>query len=143
MPATSLSQVFNNGDAWTLPIFLPIGIISVYRFLQFLVRFILYLRYKPIDPSKTEGILTTKDVSIIVPTINAGEEFQEALRRFAANNPYEIIVVTTETLYKDVVKVTDAVAPGMVKVYTVKRADKRTQLNKGINKASGSIVALR
>ena len=51
--------------------------------------------------------------------------------------------MTTQKLREEVQTVTDSIEPNLIKVFTVKRADKRTQLCKGINHAKGSIVALR
>ncbi len=106
-------------------------------------------RYKPFPlPSPEERKYEVSDISVIVPTISADENFSRFLCRWLSNNPREIILVTVESdefILRSVVDSPDvqaAVKDTKLELLTVKRANKREQLCVGINASSGKIIAL-
>ena len=78
-----------------LPIFIPLGFIGAYRWRWYIVKLIAYFLYRPIKPSSSPKY-RSKDVTILVPTIDNGEETKAAVRSWLANDPYEIIFITTD-----------------------------------------------
>lgn len=53
-----------------------------------------FWRYKPYPVPKVPSH-TSKDVTVIVPTVKPyGEDFEECIRSIAHNHPAEILVVT-------------------------------------------------
>ncbi|OIW30741.1 family 2 glycosyltransferase [Coniochaeta ligniaria NRRL 30616] len=100
--------------------------------------------YKP-TPLPDNPTLTSEDVSIIVPTIDTEDTFTECLRLWLANKPKEIIVVT---IPRDLARVQQLVQPiaqpdfDKIQVLTVPEANKRAQLIRGIQAATGTILSL-
>ena len=140
----SLLETFTGTDASYLPIFVPLGVIGFYRLVLFLIRFVCYCRYKAIKPlAAKHSTFTSTDCTIIVPTIDPGEEFRRAAQRWLVNEPYEIIVVTIDSLRDEVESVVYDLDPTKFRVLTVPHANKRRQLVRGINAATTSILALR
>ncbi|KAJ6493317.1 family 2 glycosyltransferase [Mycena sanguinolenta] len=85
------------------------------------------------------------DISIIVTTINTPDSFASALRTWIAAKPKEIIIVTIE---RDEARVRALLAPVLgeannveVMVRIAPRANKRVQMDVGIDAAAGSVVA--
>lgn len=58
------------------PIFVPFGIIGFYRYLWFIIRLLGRAAYRPIPLPSNPTYRASEDVTIIVPTIDAGEEFR-------------------------------------------------------------------
>ncbi|KAF9924604.1 hypothetical protein FBU30_005452 [Linnemannia zychae] len=80
------------------------------------------------------------DVTIIVPTIDAGEEFKEAAFSWLVNNPKEIIIIT-ETKMKDALQeLANSVDPTRIRVLTVPKANKRLQMVEGIRNTTSEII---
>ncbi|KAF8926564.1 hypothetical protein BGZ47_002660, partial [Haplosporangium gracile] len=80
------------------------------------------------------------DVTIIVPTIDAGEEFKEAAHSWLVNNPKEIIIIT-ETKMKDALQeLANSVDPTRIRVLTVPKANKRLQMVEGIRNTTSEII---
>lgn len=97
-------------------LFIPLGWIGVYRWLQYLVKITAYLLYKsvslpllsssplltlhllpyrPIKPDFSKRKYTpAKDVTIIVPTIDHDTRLLMALKSWLASDPYEVIFIT-------------------------------------------------
>ena len=103
-------------------------------------------RLKPIPLSASPSYLAARDVSIIVPTIQTGIEFVEALASWLANDPLEIIVVTVDNevsllnaLINKVLEDT-AYSRATVAVLAVSSAGKRKQMARGLDHAKGSII---
>jgi hypothetical protein len=89
---------------------------------------IAYLLYKPILPVKQNPKFTCKrDVTIIVPTIDHGDEIKEAISTWMRSNPYEIIFVTIESNKKALEDLSRAVDPhlNIIRVITVPKGNKR------------------
>ncbi|KAI1079041.1 hypothetical protein F5B20DRAFT_591037 [Whalleya microplaca] len=92
------------------------------------------------------------DVSIVVPTVDWDSGFENRICLWLANDPKEIIIVTTTcaaakaraVVESDLVqaKLTSGTSHPTIQVITVQRANKREQLCHGINRSTGKIVAL-
>lgn len=106
-------------------------------------------RYQPFPlPSPDERCYEVSDVSLVVPTVNADENFPKFLCRWLTNKPLEIILVTVES-EEDALRriinsedVQDAAKCTRIQLLTIKCANKRDQLIEGINASTGKIIAL-
>ncbi|OTB03002.1 glycosyltransferase family 2 protein [Hypoxylon sp. CI-4A] len=109
-------------------------------------------RYRPFPvPYPDHAKYRSSDVSIIVPTIDWDEDLPFNIVTWLASKPYELIFVTLE-IYTDRLAhtlefsydVRKAVQESgtRVTILTVQQANKRTQLCRGINEATGKIVCL-
>ncbi|KAH9269218.1 hypothetical protein BASA83_008710 [Batrachochytrium salamandrivorans] len=74
--------------------FLPLGFVGLYRWFWFFVRILAYCLYKPMKPRKHPRFKSYKDVTILIPTIDSGEEIKMALRSWLRNKPAEVIFIT-------------------------------------------------
>jgi len=129
-----------------LPIFLPLGFIGVYRWFWYMVKLICYFLYRPILPkSKSERkYLSSRDVTILVPTIDSGEEIKRAIKSWIANEPFEIIFITTSVAQKALETLAREFDPEckLIHVLTINKPNKRNQLVKGINHTKTEITVL-
>ncbi|CEO98028.1 Glycosyltransferase 2-like domain-containing protein [Plasmodiophora brassicae] len=137
-------ELFSRDAADAMPFFLPVGLIGVVRLSLFLIRLVCYLLYRPRRPSSvTPSRYKSSDVTVIVPTIDAGPEFIRAASQWIKNRPAEIIVVTTHALRNDIESfVASLPDAGHFRVLSVPYANKRVQLVEGINAATTPILAL-
>ena len=58
------------------PVFVPFGVIGFYRYLWYCIRLLARIAYRPIPLPEHPTYVANEDVTIIVPTIDAGEEFR-------------------------------------------------------------------
>jgi cellulose synthase/poly-beta-1,6-N-acetylglucosamine synthase-like glycosyltransferase len=79
-------------------------------------------------------------VTIIVPTIDAGEEFREAAFSWLEGEPKEIIIVTEEKMKGPLMELAQSVAPDKIRVLTVPFANKRLQMAHGIRNTTTDII---
>ncbi|KAI0169359.1 glycosyltransferase family 2 protein [Hypoxylon sp. FL1284] len=109
-------------------------------------------RYQPFPmPEQENARFTSRDVSIVVPTVNWEADLPENLTTWLRCRPREVIFVTTRALLPQLIQ-DFASTPGLrefmdetkinCRFVSVSQANKRTQLCKGINLAKGSIIAL-
>ncbi|GJJ77791.1 hypothetical protein EMPS_10150 [Entomortierella parvispora] len=80
------------------------------------------------------------DVTIIVPTIDAGEEFKEAAHSWLVNNPKEIIIITETKMRDALQELANSVDPTRIRVLTVPKANKRLQMVEGIRNTTSEII---
>ncbi|KAF8965549.1 glycosyltransferase family 2 protein [Flammula alnicola] len=80
------------------PIFVPFGVIGFYRYLWYLIRLAAATTYRPIPLPENPTYIASEDVTIIVPTIDAGEEFKEAANSWLVGKPKEILIITEEKM---------------------------------------------
>ncbi|KAI0160388.1 hypothetical protein GGR57DRAFT_499797 [Xylariaceae sp. FL1272] len=108
-------------------------------------------QYKPYPlPSIDQRRCDSRNVSIIVPTINWAETFPTAILSWIATAPRELIIVTSEREEVAARAVVDsgpiqdaaAAANTQIQVLTIAEPNKRDQLIIGINASSGSVIAL-
>ncbi|KAI1317061.1 hypothetical protein EDD11_009044 [Mortierella claussenii] len=122
------------------PVFVPLGVVGFYRYLWFIIKLLAYFFYRPMMPKANPTYRAEYDVTIIVPTIDAGEEFKEAAHSWLVNNPKEIIIIT-ETKMKDALQeLANSVDPTRIRVLTVPKANKRLQMVEGIRNTTSEII---
>ncbi|KZO98905.1 glycosyltransferase family 2 protein [Calocera viscosa TUFC12733] len=121
------------------PIFIPFGVIGFYRYFWYIIRILAFFAYRPVPLPLTPTYVASEDVTIIVPTIDAGEEFVEAARSWLQGEPKEIIIVTEERMRGPLEELAAAVDP-RVRVLTVPYANKRLQMVEGIRSTTTDIV---
>ncbi|KAG0323982.1 hypothetical protein BGZ99_002290 [Dissophora globulifera] len=122
------------------PVFVPLGVIGFYRYLWFIIKLCAYFFYRPMMPKENPTYRAEYDVTIIVPTIDAGEEFKEAAQSWLVNNPKEIVIIT-ETKMKDALQeLANSVDPTRIRVLTVPKANKRLQMVEGIRNTTSEII---
>ena len=122
------------------PVFIPLGVIGFYRYLWYFIKLTAYFFYRPIKPRENPTYLPERDVTTIVPTIDAGEEFVEAAHSWLANNPREIIIVTEEKMLKPLLELARNVDPKRIRVLTVPKANKRAQMVQGVKACETEIL---
>ncbi|KAI9245494.1 nucleotide-diphospho-sugar transferase [Helicostylum pulchrum] len=133
-------MLYLTNDLGLLPFFLPFGIIGFYRYLWFFIKVAAWLVYQPKQPKQNPTYTGERDVTIIVPTIDAGEEFKIAARSWLACGPKEIIIITETSMRGPLQELADEVDPTKIRVLTVSKANKRLQMVKGVNAATTEIV---
>jgi cellulose synthase/poly-beta-1,6-N-acetylglucosamine synthase-like glycosyltransferase len=122
------------------PVFVPFGVIGFYRYLWYCIRLIARYVYRPIPLPETPTYRADEDVTIIVPTIDAGEEFREAALSWLVGNPKEIIIVTEEKMLGPLQELANSVDPTRIRVLTVPFANKRLQMAHGIRNTTTDII---
>jgi len=151
------------------PVFVPFGIIGFYRYLWYIIRLLARAAYRPIPLPENPTYVASEDVTIIVPTIDAGEEFRgespqafaqaflnpapqasvcrqrstdetEAAYSWLEGNPKEIIIVTEEKMQAPLQELANSVDPTRIRVLTVPFANKRMQMSHGIRNTTTDII---
>ncbi|KAF9067769.1 nucleotide-diphospho-sugar transferase [Rhodocollybia butyracea] len=122
------------------PIFLPFGVIGFYRYFWFCIRLAASFAYRPIPLPQSPTYLADEDVTIIVPTIDAGDEFKDAARSWLVGNPKEILIITEEKMLGPLQDLANAVDPERIRVLTVPFANKRLQMSHGIKNTTTDII---
>ncbi|KAG8913748.1 hypothetical protein FRC01_004401 [Tulasnella sp. 417] len=122
------------------PVFVPFGVIGFYRYLWFLIRVAASVAYRPVPLPVNPTYIAAEDVTIIVPTIDAGEEFKQAARSWLVGKPKEIIIITEEKMKGPLQELADAVDPTRIRVLTVPFANKRLQMVHGIRNTTTDII---
>ncbi|KAF7309651.1 hypothetical protein MIND_00336200 [Mycena indigotica] len=122
------------------PVFVPFGVIGFYRYLWYLIRIAASLTYRPVPLPENPTYIAAEDVTIIVPTIDAGEEFKEAARSWLVGKPKEILIITEEKMLKELQALANAVDPERIRVLTVPFANKRLQMSHGIKNTTTDII---
>ncbi|KAI0020239.1 family 2 glycosyltransferase [Xylariomycetidae sp. FL0641] len=100
-------------------------------------------KYKPVPIPEKPNYLP-EDVSIIVPTIDTDPAFTDCLLLWLRHEVREIIIVTIDRQLEHVKRLAEPAQEhsDKVVVLSVPQANKRGQLQHGINSASGKILAL-
>ncbi|RKP13990.1 glycosyltransferase family 2 protein [Piptocephalis cylindrospora] len=122
------------------PVFIPLGIIGFYRYVWFLIKLAAYLVYKPRQPMKNPRYVARRDVTLIVPTIDAGEEFVEAAHSWLANDPKEILIITETQMVEPLKELATRVCPDRIRVLSVTKANKRLQMVEGVKNTHTDIL---
>ncbi|KAL0085897.1 glycosyltransferase family 2 protein [Phycomyces blakesleeanus] len=133
-------MLYLTDDVGLLPFFLPFGIIGFYRYLWYFIKLVAWLVYKPRRPKENPTYDPERDVTIIVPTIDAGEEFKIAARSWLACKPKEIIIITETKMLGPLQELANEVDPTKIKVLTVSKANKRLQMVAGVNATQSEII---
>lgn len=111
-----------------------------YRYLWYLIRIAASVTYRPVPLPENPTYIAEEDVTIIVPTIDAGEEFKEAARSWLVGKPKEVIIVTEEKMLGPLQELANSVDPQRIRVITVPYANKRLQMVKGIKEVTTDII---
>ncbi|KAF8907894.1 glycosyltransferase family 2 protein [Gymnopilus junonius] len=122
------------------PIFVPFGVIGFYRYLWYLIRLAAATAYRPIPLPENPTYVAEEDVTIIVPTIDAGEEFKEAANSWLVGKPKEILIITEEKMLGPLQELANEVDPEKIRVLTVPFANKRLQMSHGIKNTTTDII---
>jgi cellulose synthase/poly-beta-1,6-N-acetylglucosamine synthase-like glycosyltransferase len=133
-------MLYLTNDLGLLPFFLPLGIIGFYRYLWYAIKILAWFVYRPLQPKEYPTYTAEHDVTIIVPTIDAGEEFKIAARSWLACRPKEIIIITETKMREPLQELANEVDPSKIRVLTVAKANKRLQMVAGINATSTEIL---
>lgn len=113
---------------------------SFYRYLWFLIRLVASFTYRPVPLPENPTYIASEDVTIIVPTIDAGEEFKEAAHSWLVGKPKEILIITEEKMLGPLQELANAVDPERIRVLTVPFANKRLQMSHGIKNTTTDII---
>ncbi|KAG0030931.1 hypothetical protein BGZ82_007197 [Podila clonocystis] len=124
----------------TFAVFIPLGLVGFYRYLWFTIKLFAYFFYRPMKPKENPTYRPEYDVTIVVPTIDAGEEFKEAAHSWLVNNPKEIIIITETKMREPLQELANSVDPSRIRVLTVPKANKRLQMVEGIRNTTSEIV---
>lgn len=122
------------------PVFVPLGIIGFYRYFWYLIRLAAAFVYRPVPPPLNPTYIASEDVTIIVPTIDAGDEFKEAAFSWLQSNPAEVIIVTETKMVGPLQQLANQVDPTKIRVVTVPKANKRLQMVEGVKHTSTDII---
>ncbi|KAG2177859.1 hypothetical protein INT43_003106 [Umbelopsis isabellina] len=133
-------MLYLTNDLGLLPFFLPLGIIGFYRYLWYLIKILAWFTYRPLRPKDFPTYVPEHDVTIIVPTIDAGDEFKIAARSWLACGPKEVIIITETKMRGPLQELANEVDPSRIRVLTVPRANKRLQMVAGINATTTEIL---
>lgn len=100
-------------------------------------------KYKPV-PLPDKAKYSSKDVSIIVPTIDTGSTFTECMHLWLKSNPREVIIATIERNKARIEELIEPLREHADKIVVVisPLANKRHQLMVGVEAAKGEIFAL-
>ncbi|KAJ3199667.1 hypothetical protein HK099_003062, partial [Clydaea vesicula] len=98
--------------------------------------------YKPLKPRNHPRYKPYRDVTILVPTIDTGDEIKLALKSWLLSKPFEIIFITIPSKKKDLESLALSLdsQSSVIKVITVKKANKRNQMIAGINEVKTPII---
>ena len=106
-----------------------------YRYLWYLIRIAASLAYRPVPLPENPTYIAEEDVTIIVPTIDAGEEFKEAARSWLVGKPKEVIIVTEEKMLGPLQELANSVDPqrirGVLAGDVITRPHKKTSDTRG------------
>ncbi|KAE9400315.1 hypothetical protein BT96DRAFT_965400 [Gymnopus androsaceus JB14] len=122
------------------PVFIPFGVIGFYRYLWYCIRLAASFTYRPVPLPENPTYIASEDVTIIVPTIDAGEEFKDAARSWLVGKPKEILIITEEKMLGPLQDLANAVDPERIRVLTVPFANKRLQMSHGIRNTTTDII---
>lgn len=111
-----------------------------YRYLWYLIRLAASFTYRPVPLPENPTYIASEDVTIIVPTIDAGEEFKEAANSWLAGKPKEILIITEEKMLGPLQDLANQVNPDLIRVLTVPFANKRLQMSHGIKNTTTDII---
>ncbi|KAI9764411.1 MAG: hypothetical protein M1840_008434 [Geoglossum simile] len=100
----------------------------LYRYIRLIVNCISHWTFKPI-PLPGKPTLTSKDVTIIIPTIDGKDsDFQQTLRTCLRTDPSEIILVTIDANLKRLAGDVASMHSSQIRVISVAYANKRRQM---------------
>ncbi|TPX49669.1 hypothetical protein SeLEV6574_g01309 [Synchytrium endobioticum] len=122
-------------------VFIPFGFIGIYRWFWFAIKVIAWVLYKPQKP-KAGSRYTSQDVTILVPTIDSGDEIKIAVRSWLKNDPFQIIFITINKAKQGLEDLANEVDPRREKIHVIciEKPNKRNQMVAGINHCNTDII---
>ncbi|TPX36752.1 hypothetical protein SmJEL517_g01146 [Synchytrium microbalum] len=125
----------------TVSVFIPFGFIGIYRWFWFMIKLLAWSLYKPWKPIANPKY-TSRDVTILVPTIDSGEEIKLAVRSWLKNDPFQIIFITTNKAKQGLEDLANEVDPKRerIRVVCIEKPNKRNQMVAGINHTKTDII---
>lgn len=125
-----------------LPLFIPLGFIGVYRWFWYLIRILAYALYKPLQPRKHPRYKPHRDVTIVVPTIDADDNIKTALQSWLKSDPFEVLFVSVPSAKPALEELVREVDPSgtKVRVITIDKPNKRNQMVAGVNHVKTEII---
>jgi cellulose synthase/poly-beta-1,6-N-acetylglucosamine synthase-like glycosyltransferase len=123
----------------------------LYRILKKTIISLTASRLAPIASCSNPSYTPSKDVTVIIPTIDPEEGFKHSLLTVMKASPLEILIVTDLINFTAIKRCVDEALQlqkpnasqkfsTTVKVHTVEHASKRLQMVKGIKQARGNII---
>lgn len=104
----------------------------MFRYFRLIVNCIAHWTFRAI-PIPQDPTYTSRDVTIILPTISTGgDELKDTIRSCLRTDPYELILVTVEPNLGPLQKLTNAIDPKRIKVLSIREANKRRQMCRAI-----------
>ena len=99
-----------------------------------------YWRIRP-KPILDNPKFTSHDATVIVPSLLDGDEqaFKDTIRSILKNDPYEVILITTDAKFHDANRIADQLSK-KITVESVSQANKRRQMIKGLALVSTAIT---
>ncbi|KAF9062746.1 hypothetical protein BDP27DRAFT_1385088 [Rhodocollybia butyracea] len=119
---------------------LPFGVIGFYRYFWFCIRLAASFTYRPVPLPQNPIYLAKEDVTIIVPTIDAGDKSKIAARSLLVGNPKEILIITEDKMLGPLQDLANAIDPERIHVLTVPFANKQLQMSHGIKNTTTDII---
>ncbi|KAI9206705.1 polysaccharide synthase [Polychytrium aggregatum] len=125
-----------------LSVFIPLGFVGIYRWFWFCVKLLAYCVYKPIQPRRKPRYIASRDVTILVPTIDSGVEIKTAVRSWLQSKPNKIIFITTPKAKAGLEELANSCnsSRDVIDVITVPRPNKRNQMVAGINRVKTELI---
>ncbi|KAH0545325.1 hypothetical protein FGG08_000624 [Glutinoglossum americanum] len=103
-------------------------VLWLYRYVRLIVNCVSHWTFKPI-PLPEKPTLTSKDVTIIIPTIDGeGPDFQQTLCTCLSAAPSEIILVTIDANLERLKSTAALIHSSCIRVVSVAHANKRRQM---------------
>lgn len=101
--------------------------IFMFRYVRLVVHIVAFWKYKPY-PVPNGPSYTSKEVTVILPTVKPyGDDFDECIRSVANNHPAEILVVTAGAECVERVSSITTQYPE-IRVFMMERPNKRVQI---------------
>ncbi|KFZ08882.1 hypothetical protein V502_09085 [Pseudogymnoascus sp. VKM F-4520 (FW-2644)] len=112
----------------------------VFKFLKVVVHSISYLTYRPQLPSAKNAAYNTKDVTVIIPSIdNFGAAFARCIQSVIQCKPAHVFVATVESKKDSAERACREVSKD-IRVITVKEANKRAQFLEAVSFVTTKII---
>lgn len=109
--------------------------IFLFRYVRLVVHIVAFWKYKSYPVTEVPSH-TSKDVTVIVPTVKPyGEDFEECIRSIAHNHPARILVVTAGVENFQAALSLNTEYP-KIQICMVKRPNKRVQICKALAQVS-------
>lgn len=111
----------------------------LWRYTRLLLNIVSAWTCKPILPARKPS-LTSKDVTVVIPTLGENKEFAACVKSINACNPAAIIVVTPEKNLNRVRGILEKLSLGNISVLGAKKANKRLQMVQGLKESKSAIT---